>query len=74
MFKDALLEELKKRVEKWEKECIQESLKRHPERQKEFKTLSGKPVKRVYTPLDIQHLDYSRDLGLPGEYQELIIF
>jgi len=68
VFKDELIEELRKKMEKWEKECVQEELRRHPERQKEFKTLSGIPVKRVYTPLDVQHLDYFKDLGLPGEY------
>ena len=31
-------------------------------------TQSGIPVKVVYTPEDIGHLDYERDLGNPGEY------
>ncbi len=32
------------------------------------KTLSDTPLKLLYTPLDIQGLDYERDLGLPGEF------
>jgi len=32
------------------------------------KTLSGEPVKPVYTPLDTSPEDYLRDLSLPGTY------
>jgi methylmalonyl-CoA mutase N-terminal domain/subunit len=31
-------------------------------------TLSGIPVKPVYTPEDIKDIDYERDVGNPGEY------
>jgi len=34
----------------------------------EFVTTSSKPVKVIYTPLDIPDLDYMRDLGFPSEY------
>ncbi len=34
---------------------------------KEFFTESGVPLKRIYTPEDLSDLDYSRDLGMPGE-------
>jgi len=34
---------------------------------KEYRTFSGIPLKRVYTPDDIKNLDYYRDLGDPGE-------
>ena len=33
-----------------------------------FTSISGRPVKAVYTPLDATGFDYLRDLGLPGEY------
>ncbi|MEO0108816.1 MAG: methylmalonyl-CoA mutase family protein, partial [candidate division WOR-3 bacterium] len=33
-----------------------------------FETVSGLPVKMLYTPLDIVGLDYLRDLGFPGEF------
>ncbi|MBI4308446.1 MAG: methylmalonyl-CoA mutase [Chloroflexi bacterium] len=32
------------------------------------RTETGKDVKPVYTPADIPHVDYLRDLGFPGEY------
>ena len=33
-----------------------------------FLTLSGIPVKRMYSPVDIEELDYFDSLGFPGEY------
>ncbi len=33
-----------------------------------FSTLSGVPVKILYTPTDLESFDYLRDLGFPGEY------
>ncbi|REJ32372.1 MAG: methylmalonyl-CoA mutase, partial [Bacillota bacterium] len=38
------------------------------ERKERFLTVSGLPVKRLYGPDDVKHLDYRRDLGDPGEY------
>ncbi len=38
------------------------------ERQKEFTTLSGHPIKRLYTHLDLPAFDPARDLGLPGRF------
>jgi len=33
-----------------------------------FETISGQPVKDLYTPCDIEALDYESALGFPGEY------
>jgi len=33
-----------------------------------FETVSGDPINILYTPADIEGLDYEKDLGLPGEY------
>ena len=37
-------------------------------RKKEFTTLSGVPIKALYSPSDLSEFDYSRELGDPGEY------
>ncbi len=37
-------------------------------RPKEFTTISGVPVERLYTSNDLAGLDYDRDLANPGEY------
>ena len=68
MFDERKIEEITKRRELWEKETLQKWLCMKPERQKEFKTLSEIPVKRIYTPEDVKDIDYLRDLGFPGEY------
>ena len=34
----------------------------------DFRTVSGQPVNRIYTPEDIAGLDYQRDLGEPGAF------
>jgi methylmalonyl-CoA mutase N-terminal domain/subunit len=31
-------------------------------------TISGVPIRPVYTPADVAHMDLARDLGFPGEY------
>jgi methylmalonyl-CoA mutase N-terminal domain/subunit len=38
------------------------------ERKDSFSTPSGIPIQRVYTPADIDHLDFTSDVGSPGEY------
>jgi len=38
------------------------------ERDADFQTLSGEPLEPLYTPEDVQDLDYDRDLGYPGHY------
>ena len=47
---------------------IKKSLGKFPERKDEFVTGSNLPVERLYTPLDVESLDYENDLGYPGSY------
>jgi len=37
-------------------------------RQAKFTTVSGRPIEILYTPADIEHLNYLADVGFPGEY------
>jgi len=67
VFDRRKLAEIKKQKKKWEKTTVPNWLRRHPERRKNFETVSGIPVKRLYTPEDIENTDYSKDLGFPGE-------
>ncbi len=52
---------------KWEKTTLAESMKRSPERAKEFTTVSSYPIRRLYKPADLPDWSEERDLGLPGE-------
>src|SRR5260370_41154643 len=51
----------------WEETTLRPSLENSPERQVEFTTISGHPIRRLYTPADLGDWDADRDLGLPGE-------
>jgi len=68
MFDEKLLGKIKAGKEKWEQGSVAKTIAKSPERRKEFTTISGTPVERLYTPLDIQGTDYDRDLGFPGEF------
>src|SRR5581483_242987 len=51
-----------RKKKEWEKQM------KAKERQGEFRTSSGIVLERLYTPEDIENLDYERDLGFPGQY------
>src|SRR6201984_3142986 len=51
----------------WEKNTLQPTLEKSPERQSEFTTVSAYPIGRLYTKADLPHWDPDRDLGFPGE-------
>ncbi len=68
MFDHQKLDELKQALEEWEETTLQQSTARQAERKDEFITTSSEPIERLYTPLDIQQMNYLNDLGLPGEY------
>ncbi len=59
---------LKKEKERWESTTLKKVIDRFPERKKEFRSYSGIPIERVYTPLDIEGFNYLSHLGFPGEY------
>lgn len=46
---------------------MEPTLERFPERQETFETLSGLPLRRAYTPADVD-VDYLKDLGFPGQF------
>jgi methylmalonyl-CoA mutase N-terminal domain/subunit len=62
------LDELANQSAEWGEGALRAALARFPERYGEFSTISGVPIERVYTPLDVASTDHGRDLGLPGEY------
>ena len=68
MFDKKELAEIKQAKDRWEETTLQQTLSRSPERRKKFITASSEEIDRLYTPLDIQEMDYNRDLGMPGEY------
>jgi methylmalonyl-CoA mutase N-terminal domain/subunit len=57
------MDRIRQEKRRWESEVYA----RQSELKKEFTTLSGLPVKPLYTPEDVSGADYLRDLGFPGE-------
>ncbi len=68
MFEEKVLKKIKDDKEKWEQGPLGKSLAKSPEAKPVFTTISGTPVERLYTPLDVEDLDYERDLGYPGTF------
>ena len=62
------LEHIRRAKHIWESQTVQNSRERLPERQREFTTISGIPLERLYTPLEVASLDYLSTLGFPGAY------
>ncbi len=53
--------------ERWEKDTYGHFVKKAPERSVRFETLSGIPIKPLYTPEDVTG-SYAEKIGYPGEY------
>ncbi len=62
------MDDIKSQKENWEQNTLKKVLDRSPEINAVFTTESGIPVKRLYTPLDLENQDYNEDLSFPGEY------
>ena len=50
----------------WERNILQPTLAKSPERTHHFTTTSGHPTRRLYTQADLPNWDPDRDLGMPG--------
>jgi methylmalonyl-CoA mutase N-terminal domain/subunit len=66
VFDNEELEQIKKQRKKWEENVVEPTVKRFPERKEEFKTSSSHEIKKTYTPLDVEDLEYVNDLAFPG--------
>jgi methylmalonyl-CoA mutase N-terminal domain/subunit len=51
----------------WVEKTLKPALDQSPERAAEFTTVSGYPVRRLYTQADLANWTAARDLGSPGE-------
>jgi methylmalonyl-CoA mutase N-terminal domain/subunit len=52
----------------WEKNVLEKSLEKAPESRETFRTGSGDVINRLYTPEDIENIDYDSEIGYPGQY------
>jgi methylmalonyl-CoA mutase N-terminal domain/subunit len=68
IFAEEKLKEIEKKSKEWESTTLKKVIEKVPESKQTFTTISGVPIKRVYTPTDIAKMDYAEDLGFPGEF------
>ena len=57
-----------RKKQKWKGNILEPLTNRFGERQERFETESGLDIDTVYTPEDLDGLDYDEKLGNPGEY------
>lgn len=62
------LERIRQHTQRWKEECYQEATRKSSERKEQFTTPSGIPIKEVFTPEDLAHQDFEKDISYPGEY------
>jgi len=68
MFDEEDLRAIRTAKSEWEEEDVQPTVERFGERKAEFTTdTEGHTVDRLYTPADVDDLDYDEDLGFPGQ-------
>jgi methylmalonyl-CoA mutase N-terminal domain/subunit len=62
LFNPQMIAAIEEAKEKWNKDLYEEAQKREDA----WETSSGIPIKPIYTPDDIQEMDYLGDVGFPG--------
>ncbi|MDP2920541.1 MAG: methylmalonyl-CoA mutase family protein [Dehalococcoidia bacterium] len=65
MYDDKTIDESRRGKKKWREEAQKNNVTPSPGR---FATVSNLDIKPLYTPEDIKDLDFSRDIGFPGDY------
>ena len=67
MFEPTQLQEVAEGKKAYEA-AVEKALTKGPERKANFMTGGGIPLKRTYTPEDVNGVDYAKDLGFPGVF------
>jgi methylmalonyl-CoA mutase N-terminal domain/subunit len=66
--KENNLSDLKKAEKQWQKNKYKKTVDRFGLRKDNFESEAGKEPKALYTPLDLENIDYQQDLSFPGEF------
>jgi len=59
---------LQESFSQWKAQKYDKALKKDFSEKMEYSTISGKKIKELYTPLDLDGFDYMKQLNFPGEY------
>ncbi|MGB4457885.1 MAG: methylmalonyl-CoA mutase family protein, partial [Defluviitoga tunisiensis] len=68
MFDKNKLEEIENKKNEWKEKTLKKTIQRFPERKQSFLTTYDENIDVVYTPKDIENINYLEDVGFPGEY------
>lgn len=68
MYDEKELNSMRQKLAEWQATTLANSLTRLPENKSNFVTTSSESIDRLYTPVDVDELDYFEELGFPGEY------
>jgi methylmalonyl-CoA mutase, N-terminal domain len=68
MFDKEKIAEIKREKKRWEQTTLQNWTRQSKERRDDFRNTSNVSIERLYTPEDVSSLDYTHDIGFPGEY------
>lgn len=55
---------------KWEDE-VRRSIAKQADQKERWSTVSDLEIARLYTPEDIQNMDFTSDIGYPGQFPYL---
>jgi methylmalonyl-CoA mutase, N-terminal domain len=64
----AVISSADEQVERWNRETLEPAIRKHPETKKRFESVSLDEVNRLYTPADIDEVDFEKDISFPGEF------
>jgi methylmalonyl-CoA mutase N-terminal domain/subunit len=68
VFDEEKIKEIERERRRWEQTTLLSWTRQSAERKSDFRNHSNMLIKRLYTPEDIETLDYLGALGFPGEY------
>ncbi len=54
--------------ERWERDAYQSEMQKRPQHKATFETPSGIPLPPVYTPADVESIEFFDRIGFPGSY------
>lgn len=60
--------DIKKAYRSWKRNQYDKAGNGHSCSEREFTTVSGRSIKELYTPADLDKFDYTADLSFPGKY------
>jgi methylmalonyl-CoA mutase N-terminal domain/subunit len=55
-------------LEEWERKTLRPVLEKHRERKSSFQTVSLEETNPLYSPADVESLDFERDTSFPGDF------